>query len=95
MKITPLDNRIIVQRFDTAVDRIGNIFIPDAAKERPNQGDVIAVGPGRRLNDGKRFPPQVQIGDKILFGKYSGTDVKVDRKELLIVREDEILGVIE
>jgi len=93
--ITPLHNRVIVQRFETQVDRVGSIFIPDAAKERPNQGDVIAVGPGRRLEDGQRIQVEVRVGDKILFGKYSGTDVKVEGKELLIVREDEILGVIE
>ena len=95
MKITPLDNRVIVQRFETQVDRVGMIYIPDAAKERPNQGDVIAVGPGKRLSDGQRCSMEVQVGDKILFGKYSGTDVKVDGKELLIVREDEIMGVLE
>ncbi len=92
--IRPLGDHIIVQRFDTAVDKVGLIFIPDAAKERPNQGDVLAVGPGK-LYEGKRVKPQVKVGDKILFGKYSGTEVKVDGRELLIVREDEIMGVIE
>lgn len=95
MNIRPLDNRVIVQRFDTAVDKVGMIYIPDAAKERPNQGDVIAAGPGKRLENGQRCSMAVQVGDKILFGKYSGTDVKVNGKELLIVREDEILGVME
>ena len=91
--IRPLGDRIIVQRFDTAVDKVGSIYIPDAAKERPNQGDVLAVGPGKRIN-GELFPPDVKVGDKILFGKYSGSEVKVDGRELLIVREDEIMGVI-
>ena len=93
--IRPLHNRVIVQRFETAVDKVGLIYLPDAAKEKPNQGDVIAVGPGRTLSDGERVPMEVTVGDKILFGKYSGTDVKVNGKELLIVREDEILGVVE
>lgn len=98
--IRPLHDRIIVQRFDTSVDKVGSIFIPDAAKERPNQGDVLAVGLGRRFEDKERcrigrIPLEVKVGDKILFGKYSGTEVKVDGRELLIVREDEIRGVME
>jgi chaperonin GroES len=93
--IRPLRDRVIVQRFDTQVDKIGLIYIPDAAKERPNQGDVLAVGPGRRTQEGELIPLQVKVGDKILFGKYAGTETKLDGKELLIVREDEIMGVME
>ena len=96
--IRPLHDRIIVQRFETQVDKIGSLYIPDAAKERPNQGDVMAVGPGKLYKIGEghgRHAPLVKVGDKILFGKYSGTEVKVDGRELLIVREDEIMGVLE
>ena len=93
--IRPLHNRVIVQRFDTQVDKIGIIYIPDAAKEKPNQGDVVAVGPGKLREGGARYPPLVKVGDKILFGKYSGSEVKVDGRELLVVGEDEIMGVME
>lgn len=93
--IRPLHDRIIVQRFDTSADKVGLIYIPDAAKERPNQGDVLAVGKGKRTPDGVHHHPLVKVGDKILFGKYSGTEVKIDGRELLIVREDEIMGILE
>lgn len=93
--IKPLRDRVIVQRFETSVDKVGSIYIPDAAKERPNQGDVIAVGPGKVTSEGYHIPLEVQVGDKILFGKYAGTEVKLDGRELLIVREDEIMGVME
>ena len=93
--IKPFRDRVIVQRFETSVDKVGSIYIPDAAKERPNQGDVIAVGPGKVTSEGYHIPLEVQVGDKILFGKYAGTEVKLDGRELLIVREDEIMGVME
>lgn len=91
--IRPLHNRVLVQRFDTAVDRVGSIIVPDVAKERPNQGDVVAVGPGH-VAGGILHPLLVKVGDKILFGKYSGTEVMHDGKELLMVKEEEILAVI-
>ncbi len=93
--IRPLHNKIIVQRFETSVDKVGSLFLPDAAKERPNQGDVVGVGPGRRDDNGERIPMLVQVGDKVLFGKYSGTEVKVNGKELLVVDEKEIMAVME
>jgi chaperonin GroES len=93
--IKPLHNRVIVQRFETSVDKVGSIFIPDAAKERPNQGDVLAVGPGRKAQDGRLIPLEVKVGDKILFGKYAGTEIKFEGRELLIVKEEEIMGVME
>lgn len=93
--IRPLHNRVIVQRFETQVDMVGSIYIPDAAKERPNQGDVLGVGPGRKTQTGELIPLEVKVGDKILFGKYAGTEVKVDGRELLIVKEEEIMGVME
>jgi len=73
----------------------GGIIIPDTAKEKPQEGEVIAVGKGKLLEDGKRVPPEVKAGDKVLFGKYSGTEIKLDGDEFLILREDEILGIIE
>jgi chaperonin GroES len=94
MKVRPLQDRILVERIEEEVKK-GNIIIPDTAKEKPQQGKVIAVGPGRIDESGKRVPVDVKKGDMILFGKYSGNEIKVDDKELLIMREEDVLAVIE
>ena len=96
MNIRPLYDRIVVKRIDKDTEeKVGTLFIPDSAKEKPQEGLVHAVGKGKRLDDGKLVPLDVKAGDKILFGKYSGSDIKMDGVEYLIMREDEILGVIE
>jgi chaperonin GroES len=95
MNIRPLHDRIVVKRVEEEETKIGGLFIPDSAKEKPQQGEVVAVGKGKRLDDGKVVAPDVQAGDRILFGKYSGSEVTIDGQELLIMREDEILGVLE
>ena len=95
MKIRPLQDRILVQRVEEEEKTKGGIIIPDTAKEKPAEGKVTAVGNGKLGDDGKRIPLEVKKGDKILFGKYSGTEVKIEGKEYLIMREDDILGVIE
>jgi chaperonin GroES len=95
-KIRPLNDRIIVQRLDTDEQKsAGGIIIPDSAKEKPQEGKVIAVGPGKRDEDGKRMTPDVKKDDRVLFGKYAGTEVKIGGQEYLIMREDDILGVLE
>ncbi len=93
--IRPLHDRVIVRRIEETEQVRGGIIIPDTAKEKPQQGEVIAVGEGKRDKDGKRIPLDVKPGDRVLFGKYSGTEVKIDDEELLILREDEILGIVE
>lgn len=93
MTIRPLHDRVLVKRIEESETRIGGIIIPDSAKEKPQQGEVIAVGDGKMLEDGKRAAVDVKAGDRILYGKYSGSDIRVDGEEYLIVREDEILGV--
>lgn len=95
MKIRPLYDRIVVKRIEPSEQRQGGLFIPDSAKEKPQEGEVVAVGKGKRLEDGKVVPLDVQAGDRILFGKYSGSEIKVDGEEVLIMREDDVLGVIE
>ena len=95
MKIRPLQDRIIVKRIAEEEKTKGGIIIPDTAKEKPQEGKVVAVGKGKVNDDGKLIPLDVKAGDKILFGKYSGTEVKIDGEEHLIMREDDILGVIE
>jgi chaperonin GroES len=95
MKIRPLYDRIVVKRIEPSEQRHGGLFIPDTAKEKPQEGEVVAVGKGKRLEDGKLIPLDVKAGDRILFGKYSGNEIKVDGEELLIMREDDVLGVIE
>ncbi|HYZ83602.1 MAG TPA: co-chaperone GroES [Bryobacteraceae bacterium] len=95
MDIRPLHDRIIVKRLDESETRQGSIIIPDTAKEKPQQGEVIAVGAGRVREDGQRNPVDVKPGDRILYGKYAGSDVKVGSNEYLILREDEVLGVLE
>ena len=95
MNVRPLHDRIIVQRLDEGEQQIGGIIIPDSAKEKPMQGKVLAVGAGRMTDDGKRIPLDVVAGNVILFGKYSGQEIKLDGLEYLIVKEDEVLAVIE
>ncbi|MCX5916603.1 MAG: co-chaperone GroES [Deltaproteobacteria bacterium] len=95
MKIRPLQDRVIVKRVEEEEKTKGGIIIPDTAKEKPMEGKVIAVGKGKLMEDGKIHALDVKAGDRILFGKYSGTEVKIDGEEHLIMREDDILGVIE
>jgi len=94
MTIRPLYDRIVVRRLKEQEGMSGSIVIPDSAKEKPQEADVISVGPGKRLKDGKFAPPDVKAGDRILLGKYSGSEIKLDGEEFLIVREDEVLGVV-
>ena len=95
MKLRPLQDRVIVERIAEEEKTKGGIIIPDTAKEKPQEGKVIAVGKGKVTEDGKLLPVSVKAGDKILFGKYSGTEVKLNGNEFLIMREDDILGVVE
>jgi chaperonin GroES len=95
MKVRPLRDRVVLERVAEEEQKIGGIIIPDTAREKPQQGKVIAVGNGRVNDKGEVLPLDVKAGDTVLFGKYSGTEIKVDGKEYLIVREDEILGVVE
>ena len=96
MKIRPLQDRVLVQRLEEELEKTrGGIIIPDTAKEKPQQGKVIAVGKGKVSEDGKVTPLDVKAGDTILFGKYSGTEVKVEGEELLVMREDDIMAIIE
>ncbi len=95
MKIRPLQDRVIVERIEDEQKTKGGIIIPDTAKEKPQEGKVIAVGKGKVNDEGKVVPLTVKVGDKILFGKYSGSEVKLDGTEYLIMREDDILGIIE
>lgn len=95
MKIRPLFDRVIVKRVEEDIKSTGGIIIPDTAKEKPQRGKVIAVGSGKILENGKREPIDVKEGDMVLFGKYSGTEVKIEGKEHLIMRADDILGIIE
>ena len=94
-KVRPLHDRIIVERLEEGEQQVGGIIIPDTAKEKPQQGKVIAAGNGKVKDDGTVTPLDVRAGDKVLFGKYSGQEIKLDGNEFLIMREDEILGVIE
>ncbi len=94
MNLRPLHDRVLVRRLEEQESKRGNIIIPDSAKEKPHQAEVIAVGSGKLLEDGQRAVIDVKAGDRILFGKYSGSDVKIDGEEYLILREDEILGVL-
>lgn len=95
MKIRPLYDRVVVKRIEQKEQMQGGLYIPDTAKEKPQEGEVVAVGKGKRLEDGKVIPLDVQPGDRILFGKYSGSDIKLDAEEYLIMREDEVLGILE
>jgi chaperonin GroES len=94
MKVTPLSDRVLVKRLEAAEENRGGIIIPDTAKEKPQQGEVIAVGPGRLTEDGKRVAPEVKKGQRVLIGKYAGTEVKIDGDEFIILREDDILGIL-
>ena len=94
MKIKPLDDRVIVVGVDKEQKTTGGIIIPDTAKEKPQEGKVVAVGPGKRDEDGKRIPPEVKKGDRILFSKYAGTEIKIDGVEHLFMREDDILAIL-
>ncbi|MDQ2841830.1 MAG: co-chaperone GroES [Acidobacteriota bacterium] len=94
MEIRPLHDRVVVKRVEEGESMQGALYIPDSAKEKPQQGEVVAVGKGKRSDDGKLNALDVQVGDRILFGKYSGNDIKLDGNEYLIMREDEILGVL-
>jgi chaperonin GroES len=94
MNIRPLHDRILVRRLDEGEQKVGGIIIPDTAKEKPQQGTVIAAGAGKIRNDGTRQPPDVKAGDRILFGKYSGQEVRLDGEDYLIMREEDLLGVI-
>jgi chaperonin GroES len=93
-KFRPLHDRVVVRRIDAEEKTAGGIIIPDSAKEKPQQGEIIAVGPGGRDEAGKLIPIDVKVGDKVLFGKWSGTEVKLDGQELLIMKESDIMGVV-
>jgi chaperonin GroES len=95
MAIKPLGDRILVKPIEQAEEKVGGIIIPDTAKEKPQEGKIAAVGPGKLLENGERQAPSVAVGDKVLYGKYSGTEIKYEGEEYLIVREDDILAVIE
>ena len=96
MKIRPLYDRIVVKRIEDSTEKTASgLFIPDSAKEKPQEGEVVAVGKGKRLEDGKLVALDVQKGDRILFGKYSGSEIRLDGEEYMIMREDEILGILE
>jgi len=95
MKVKPLNDRVLVRRMEAEEKMKGGIIIPDTAKEKPLEGLVVAVGAGKTLKNGKRAPLEVKEGDKVLFGKYSGTEVKVDGEDLLVMREDDVMAVIE
>jgi chaperonin GroES len=94
MQFRPLHDRVVVRRIEAEEKTAGGIIIPDTAKEKPSQGEVIAVGPGGRDESGKLIPIDVQVGDRVLFGKWSGTEVKIDSQELLIMKESDIMGVL-
>ena len=94
-KLTPLHDRILVRRVEESETTRGGIIIPDSAKDKPQEGEVIAVGKGKSNDEGKVFPLAVKAGDRILFGKYSGTEIKIDGEEFLIMREEEVLGILE
>ena len=94
-KIRPLQDRLIVERLDEEEKTASGLYIPDTAKEKPQQGKVVSVGKGKIRDDGSTQPLDLKAGDKILFGKYSGTEIKIDGRELLIMREDDVLGVVE
>jgi chaperonin GroES len=95
MKFRPLGDRVVVRRIEEEAKTAGGIIIPDTAKEKPSQGEIISVGPGALDENGKRVVPEVKAGDVVLFGKWSGTEVKIDGEELLIMKESDIMGIIE
>jgi len=95
MALRPLHDRVVIKRVEEAETKKGGIIIPDTAEEKPQHGEVKSVGSGKLLENGERMPPDVKAGDRILFGKYSGSEIKIDGEEYLILKEDEILGVLE
>ena len=95
MNLRPLQDRIIVKRVEEETKTAGGLFIPETAKEKPQRGEIVAVGNGKKTEDGKVLPLDVKVGDKVLFGKYAGTEIKIDGQEYLIMREDDILGIME
>jgi chaperonin GroES len=95
MKIRPLNDRVLVLRIDEEEKTSGGIIIPDTAREKPQEGKIVAVGPGKLDENGKRIPLEVKTGDRVLFGKYAGTEIKIDGVENVIMREDDILGIME
>ena len=95
MNVRPLNDRVLVKRLEEETKTAGGIYIPDSAKEKPNRGKIIAAGNGRADDEGKRRPLDVKAGDEILFGKYAGTEIKIDGEDLMIMKEDDILAVIE
>jgi chaperonin GroES len=95
MRLRPLQDRIIVRRIEEEAKTAGGIYIPETAKEKPQRGEIVAAGKGKKGGDGKLIPVDVKAGDKVLFGKYGGTEIKIDGQEYLIIREDDILGVLE
>jgi chaperonin GroES len=94
-QVKPLRDRVLVKRIEEVEQKVGNIIVPDSAKEKPQQAEVVAVGSGRLLDNGERVAPAVKVGNKVLIGKWSGTDVKIDGEESLIMKEEDILGIIE
>jgi chaperonin GroES len=95
MNLRPLQDRILVKRVEEETKTAGGLFIPETAKEKPQRGEIVAAGNGKKTDEGKVLPLDVKVGDKVLFGKYSGTEIKVDGEEYLIMREDDILAVVE
>lgn len=95
MNIRPLHDRIVVKRMEASDNTVGGLFIPDSAKEKPHEGKVVAVSRGKRLEDGRLTPLDISVGDHILYGKYTGSEIKLAGEDYLIVREDEVLGVLE
>ncbi len=94
-KVQPLADRVLIKRIEEEEQKVGGIIIPDTAKEKPQKGEVVAVGPGRLDESGKRMPMEVKPGDKVIFSKYAGTEVKIEGEEYLIMREDDILAIIQ
>src|SRR5689334_6226402 len=95
MKFRPLQDRVLIRRIEQEEKSTGGIIIPDTAKEKPQEGEVVAAGPGARAEDGKVHPLDVEVGDRVLFGKWSGTEIKLDGEELMIMKESDLLGIIE
>jgi len=95
MSLRPLQDRILVKRVEEETKTAGGLFIPETAKEKPQRGEIVAAGNGKKTEDGKVLPLDVKVGDKVLFGKYSGTEIKVDGEEYLIMREEDILAIVE
>jgi chaperonin GroES len=94
-KLTPLHDRVVIRRIEEGETVRGGIIIPDSAKEKPQEGEVLSVGKGKSNDEGKVFPLDVKVGDRVLFGKYSGTEIKIDGEDFLIMREEEILGILK